>query len=431
MAYGLNAELPSAIRELGRAIVLFRRLGNRRGLCNCLASRVGYGSGCMTDTTVSALMTREECESDARDAEQLARDMEWPAGLAYVLLQLGRADTAFGMFGQSLSHTREALRIATEIEHQQWTAAACYALGRTYLALLAPGRALPELERGLEAARILGSEVWTGLIKAELVHAYRQRGELPRALTLLTDTFPMDTLEESRSFALAERELALQGARLDLQRGDAEAALAIVSRLYEQVPRSGTDQPVAELLLVEGESLLRLRRFESAEEALEGAKRGAVQRMNPSTLWRAHASLARLHHAAKRARLAVQEWEGASAVLQSLAATIEEQDLRATFLQAALADIPRPVTARVAHPVRAASQAHNMLTPRESEVAHLIAQGKSNHEIADTLVVSERTVTTHVTHILGKLGFTSRAQIVAWIVTEAQGSRSHPFAVRE
>lgn len=54
------------------------------------------------------------------------------------------------------------------------------------------------------------------------------------------------------------------------------------------------------------------------------------------------------------------------------------------------------------------------LTPRECEVAILIAQGKSNPQIAETLVVSERTVTTHVTHILTKLGFTSRTQIASW-----------------
>jgi len=54
------------------------------------------------------------------------------------------------------------------------------------------------------------------------------------------------------------------------------------------------------------------------------------------------------------------------------------------------------------------------LTSREREVAVLIAQGKSNPEIAKILVVSERTVTTHVSNILSKLGFTSRTQIASW-----------------
>ncbi len=54
------------------------------------------------------------------------------------------------------------------------------------------------------------------------------------------------------------------------------------------------------------------------------------------------------------------------------------------------------------------------LTPREREIAVLIAQGKSNPEIAAALVVSERTVTTHVSNILSKLEFTSRTQIASW-----------------
>ncbi len=43
-------------------------------------------------------------------------------------------------------------------------------------------------------------------------------------------------------------------------------------------------------------------------------------------------------------------------------------------------------------------------------------QGRSNREIADTLVVSERTVTTHIANIFSKLGFNSRAQVAAWAV---------------
>ena len=56
------------------------------------------------------------------------------------------------------------------------------------------------------------------------------------------------------------------------------------------------------------------------------------------------------------------------------------------------------------------------LTRREGEIAALIAQGKSNREIADELVLSPRTVEKHAENILAKLGLTSRAQIVRWAV---------------
>ena len=48
-------------------------------------------------------------------------------------------------------------------------------------------------------------------------------------------------------------------------------------------------------------------------------------------------------------------------------------------------------------------------------MARLIAGGRSNKEIAADLVVSQRTAEGHVEHILTKLGFTSRAQVAAWI----------------
>ncbi|HST03340.1 MAG TPA: tetratricopeptide repeat protein [Chloroflexia bacterium] len=56
------------------------------------------------------------------------------------------------------------------------------------------------------------------------------------------------------------------------------------------------------------------------------------------------------------------------------------------------------------------------LTSRESEVTALVAQGLSNEEIAGTLVLSERTVETHVSHALHKLGLSSRAQLTAWAI---------------
>ena len=54
------------------------------------------------------------------------------------------------------------------------------------------------------------------------------------------------------------------------------------------------------------------------------------------------------------------------------------------------------------------------LTPRELQVARLLARGRSNKEIAAQLVISQRTAEGHVERILTKLGFTSRAQVAAW-----------------
>jgi DNA-binding NarL/FixJ family response regulator len=55
------------------------------------------------------------------------------------------------------------------------------------------------------------------------------------------------------------------------------------------------------------------------------------------------------------------------------------------------------------------------LTKRERQVAVLVSQGLTNNQIAAAAHISERTVETHVRHILSTLGFTNRAQIAAWV----------------
>jgi DNA-binding CsgD family transcriptional regulator/tetratricopeptide (TPR) repeat protein len=56
------------------------------------------------------------------------------------------------------------------------------------------------------------------------------------------------------------------------------------------------------------------------------------------------------------------------------------------------------------------------LTPREREVAALLAEGLSNGEVARRLYISTKTASVHVSNILGKLGMASRAEVAAWAV---------------
>jgi DNA-binding CsgD family transcriptional regulator len=63
----------------------------------------------------------------------------------------------------------------------------------------------------------------------------------------------------------------------------------------------------------------------------------------------------------------------------------------------------------------------HVLTGRERDVAQLLAAGRSNREIADTLVITEGTVEVHVKHILSKLGFRSRSQVAGWVGRQDPG----------
>ena len=61
----------------------------------------------------------------------------------------------------------------------------------------------------------------------------------------------------------------------------------------------------------------------------------------------------------------------------------------------------------------AAPDTMEVLTPRESEILSLLVLGLTNKEIAQRLVVSPRTVETHVERVLGKLGVNTRSRAIA------------------
>ncbi|ALG08813.1 LuxR family transcriptional regulator [Kibdelosporangium phytohabitans] len=77
-------------------------------------------------------------------------------------------------------------------------------------------------------------------------------------------------------------------------------------------------------------------------------------------------------------------------------------------------DMPGPLA--TADTVLRDSRETSPLSRRESEVADLIGQALSNKQIAQRLVLSERTVESHVRSILGKLGYTTRTEIATWNV---------------
>ncbi len=70
---------------------------------------------------------------------------------------------------------------------------------------------------------------------------------------------------------------------------------------------------------------------------------------------------------------------------------------------------------------RAGERAHSAflaLTEREREVLSLVAQGYTNAEVAEQLIISVKTVETHRSHIMGKLGLETRAELVRYALRE-------------
>ncbi|WP_342214869.1 ATP-binding protein [Nocardia abscessus] len=114
--------------------------------------------------------------------------------------------------------------------------------------------------------------------------------------------------------------------------------------------------------------------------------------------------------------------------------TLGTRAFAAAFRQGEAMDTEAAVTFALGEqPTRTASAtgSSTSLTKRERQVADLVSHGLSNKQIAARLVISQRTAQGHVEHILTKLGFTSRAQIAAWVVEEAGQDSPRPSAARQ
>ena len=190
MAHGFSGDAANAVRHFGRAIELFRALGDSHSLVSSLAGRAIDSAPETIETTFSALRTRDECLQDTEEALRLARQTHSQAGQAFAEAVTVQVWSSFGDFGRALAHAQEALRIATAIEHQQWIVATYGALGQLYLLMLEPALAISALEAGLAVAQTLGSAYWIRNLKSYLALAYVLRQEFPRAEEVLKTVMP-------------------------------------------------------------------------------------------------------------------------------------------------------------------------------------------------------------------------------------------------
>ena len=280
------------------------------------------------------------CERDLREALQLARELEWAAGEAFVDIYLGGIYASFGRLGAGLTYVQQGLRLATEINHQQWMACAHDALGRISLSLLAPEQALAHAEIGLEVARTLGSASWIAYLIAIQIQAYTALGQLPLAEAALQEV--RSRAEHPRQES--ERYLLLVWAELALVQHQPELALERCEQLLSTAPqRAGetAERVIPRLWKCQGEALSALDRGEEAIQVLEEARRGAKLQQYLSLLWQIERSLGQAYQKQKRLEEAQQAFAAARQGIATLAESIEDPALREHFEQAAYATLPK------------------------------------------------------------------------------------------
>jgi DNA-binding CsgD family transcriptional regulator len=367
--------------------------------------------------TVWPLVDATACVRDGEEALRLAHQTGWRAGEAGALVSLASSHGPRGEYAVALEQATSALEISQEIENSAWMIGALNMLGALALDLFALARARDHLERALELAHELGS-YFVRNIAGYLASTCLAQRDFARAAAVLAATLDADTPMEMQG----QRATWCARAELALAVGDSAQALQIIDQLIASaahVERYGVGC-IPRLWHLRGAALAALGEVEQAEAAFLAADQGTALRGLRPTRWRIQASLGKLYQSQARRKQAEAAFTLARSIVEELATAIPDHDLREGFLRSAIAQLPRSPTPT---PRRTAKASFDGLTEREREIATLIAQGRINREIAETLIVGERTVETHISNILSKLGFNSRRQIAAWAIEKGLAKR--------
>jgi len=374
-----------------------------------------------------------------------------PALRARVLLVAGAFAESRHELDAALTHLEESLRLYRALADQAGIAAALAALGDVVEARGDFPRAVALLEESLALRRQLGDVAGMPSVLLHLGSAVQSGGDLAQAETILGEALAISqTLgdhgriaqaltalgvlaqqrrqldEAAKLYYEAEahfralgylrglaRVLQLEGV-LQSQQGDKHGAAA---RLRESLAlgRQAEDLPLlawglsclAVVCAADGPAAHTARLFGAAAAAREAhglMLDAAFQRRWMRAEARVRAALGAATFAAAVA--AGRSLTLAQAVAEALAVSIDRQDPRQSREPT---ELPETATAAPPGPLVA-------LSPREGAVLRLLAAGKSNREIAETLVLSIRTVETHIARIHAKIGAKNRTEAATYAV---------------
>ena len=347
----------------------------------------------------------------ARFWQMRARFVEGSAWLEAALNQDGRADAAtraklsseagtFAFyradFERAIELHGEALELYRELGDDNGVAFALLCLGAQYLEKGDYESAAPFLEEALALSRRIGDKPNTAGTLHNLAEVERQRGNYQRAKALGMESIALareigDKWRLARIVGWVGLAAVWSGHEHDLAEGLLKEALALDRELGSWSYGAFCLESFAGLAGARGQEA-RAARLWGAAEAVRNSI-GAPRPLDDTVL------LYKNSMAAARAQLGEEAWEAAFAEGRTMSA--EEA------AEYALSEKVAHVTERP----RAGSGKSRALTRREREVADLVAQGLSTRQMAQQLVLSERTVDKHVANLLKKLNLRSRNQV--------------------
>jgi DNA-binding CsgD family transcriptional regulator len=325
---------------------------------------------------------------------------------AKALLWAGLLGVHHADYAHSKAQLEESLHLWQALGHQQGAALALNVLGRVAREQGDLERAASYYGAGLAAAQSVGDTRGIALARDHLGDVALLQGDCERAALLYGESLTLfREVGDVRRIAVSLTNLAYVATR----RGDLGRAIGLYRQGLEHARAVGDSQRIAEgleglaylaLLL---EQLTRAARLFGAAEAL----RDAIGLPIPPS---------------ERAEYACRLETVCGCLGEAAYATAwgDGQEMMAGGWEQAIqyaAEAKQPSLPAVSTPERPlTNEQASSLTPRERQVAVLVARGLTNTEIAETLTIAQGTAANHVQHILTKLGFHSRAQIATWAV---------------
>ncbi len=395
----VDGDWPASQRYYERAIGLLRQLGDQQRLSSSLSTMIVSGGTLSRDVAAPVYREAAYWLRHSDEGISLARSIGWAAGESYGLINRSLGTAVRGDLGRSLRDACAALATAERIEHGLWTIFARYAVGVIRTELLDTERAAADIEQALAEARVSRTRIFIVAAATALATLRFDEGRLDQAEAILETAIRQDELQPS----ITQRGCWFVQARLELARGKPDRALAIVERLDRLSRSATTGHAVPHLMFLRGAALEMLGHHSAADASYQAARDSAALFGFLPILWRIDAARGGLFRVAGRDSDASAAYSAARDTVDAIAASIDDDAVRTRFRTQATARLPdRDADVRPAG-----------LSPRELEVLRLVAEGRTDQEIADVLFISRRTVHRHVTAILNKTGTRTRTSAAA------------------
>ncbi|MBI5651866.1 MAG: tetratricopeptide repeat protein [Chloroflexi bacterium] len=337
----------------------------------------------------------------------IANMLEDENEIAFTLHGVGRAFIFLHDYPAARPFIEESLILYRQIGGQWGEAQSLYSLGTVIYELGECERAQMLMEESLEKFQQIGDICDTVWPLNSLGLFARDRGDYTGAIALYETCLDIDRRVDDR----IHLGMAMIGLGWTvLQQGDYRRAVELYPEMLEIIKRRGRPVLFVQWLIATASVIRGLGKPAVAAQILgaadglfelfvaKGISNPVYRRMYDRSSSGVRAELS--------AEIFAQNWQTGRALDL-------EQAIAFALSEMKFSDSPDPRAASLS-PRQIAKEKFDGLTAREREVAALIAQGQSNREIAEMLVLSERTIEGHVGNILNKLGFNARTQIAAW-----------------